>query len=1035
MTVSTSVSPVRGRIGRAFAAALLLLFPSLAGAQCKSAPDCTGRTCLFSSVDSWTSGAGCTAPPDSAGEDWVINAGATMLVDQATTISGRGSVFGTLTFDHDSAQRDPLGYRNLVVTTASGDDLACWSSGSIVLRASDRLRFDTRAGAGVFAYAQGCLLDLRGSTFPTSIAAVEAADDDDSPCGNATPVGREWTITPADGLEQAKVGRRVIFTSGPLLNRHFEIAAVSPLGLTLCSHLADGLSLGERLTPRVSGGSPPGPGTAGHHATPAITAGNDACTGPGVPHACCLGLLLGTCADGPDPRMGDTFEIVDDGTIDQSAGNLGWRFVDRGDNTTQCNGGGCSGSDPFPIVQYMNLSGFGAEGNNIGMSAANFSVRSADQFVPDFIGNNLHGFRSDYGVILRGIKNNLIAWNAFHDSEQPPGVSDNYCQLGVHQHKRIENGVVDTPAANVTIRNNVAWGTKECAFQVNDAGNFDFENWAGFQAHDIKVDDNLVFGGCVVGASRGCAAIELNSCRDCEVRRNVCYDMSNADHSSGHCIWLSGSATNDGSDVSYNWLTNGSGTGINCEDDRSGLVNYANCVHVGVTGNYISHFRVAGGRGGRWFGNVVKNFGLDNPSGGTGVDNPIRAHGTYVGIDEDVAAAPVCTSSADRCGRTGMAWYRGLGNNGRFDVVASDLIFGKQSENSGGQIRTAMDNSRFNGQAVADFSGTISHVTHDNRATGLFGTARTFDFSNVGPAAPVTWRISDLLAAYKRDDRMVDCTTAANVAERIGNAMSLLTGNPVEGGGAVLGVCTAIGTVTRPAAISWRNRAALDYALTPGTPEYTAGTNGTAMGARAFLFRPELIASNWAGVLPFGPLPAPFSTGTSNADADDDGVMDFLDTCPLAFNPSQFDLDADGFGNTCDCASADPAAWTLPGEATDLVLGDDPVAGGATTRLDWTAPATGGLAASMTYDVIRSTKASDFVTSATCLAAGVASTTAGETQVPLPGRAWFYVVRARDACGTGVPHVGSNGAVRPALDCPPAPGGPGDSQPGEKKKR
>jgi hypothetical protein len=431
---------------------------------------------------------------------------------------------------------------------------------------------------------------------------------------------------------------------------------------------------------------------------------------------------------------------------------------------------------------------------------------------------------------------------------------------------------------------------------------------------------------------------------------------------------------------------------------------------------------------------VVKNFGLDNPAGGTGVDNPIRAYGTYVGIDENVAAAPVCTGSADRCGRTGMAWYRGIGNNGRFDIVASDLIFGKQSENTGGQIRTAMDNSRFNGQAVADFNGTIAHVTHDNRATGVSGSARTFDFSNVGPATPVTWRISDLLAGYKRDDRLVDCTTAANVAERVGNAMSLLTGNPVEGGGAVLGVCTAIGTVTRPVSLSWQNRAALDYALVPGTPEYTAGTNGTAMGARAFLFRPELIASDWAGVLPFGPMPAPFSTGTSNADADNDGVMDFLDTCPADFNPSQFDLDADGSGNACDCAGADPTAWTLPGEATGLVLGDDPVAGGTTTRLDWTAPATGGLAASMTYDVIRSTKASDLVTSATCLAAGLASTTVSETQVPTPGTAWFYVVRARDACGAGVTHVGSNGAVRPARDCPPAAGGPGDSQPGEKRK-
>jgi hypothetical protein len=1006
------------------AAALLLLLPSLAWGQCRSASSCASGTCLFSTADSWTSGPACVAPPDTPTESWIVMAGHQMLVDAVSQTTGPGTVLGRLSFDTNDG--DERGYHNLVITAGAGDDLVCGPAGTIILRASDRLRFDTRTGPATIAHSQGCLMDFRGSALATTIAEVEATDDDDSPCGNATPVGREWTITPDSGIEAAKVGRRVIFTSGPLVSRQFEIVAVGPLSLTLCSHLADSRSLGERLTPRIPGGTPPGPGTAGHHATPAITAGNDACTGPGIPHACCLDLRLGTCEDGPDPAPGDTLTIVEDGTIDQAAGTNGWLFIDRGDGTTLCNGNACSGSDPFPMVQYMNLSGFGGGGNNTGVCAASFSVRSADQFVPDFIGNNLHGFKSDYGIILRGIKNNLIAWNAFHDSDQPPGLSDNYCQLGVHQMKLSENGVLDTPAANVTIRNNVAWGTKQCAIQIND-----FENGSEppsqFQAHDIRVDENLVFGGCAVGAGRTCDAIHLHSCRNCEVRRNVCYDMHSPDHSTGSCIRVGGSADNDGSDVSFNWLVNGSGTGIRCDDDLIPPNNVANCLHVGMTGNYISHFRNRGGRGGRWFGDVVKNYGLDNPSGGTGIDNPIRAYGTYIGLDEEVAAAPVCTASRDRCGRVGIAWFRGFGDYGQFDIIASDLIFGKASENATGLPRSAMDNNRFNGEAVADFNGTISHVTQDNRATGNFGFARTFDFSSLGPANPVTWTLSDVLAAYKRDDRLIDCTTAANVTEKIGNAYSLLTPNPVEGGGAVVGPCSSIGTVTRPSLFSWEDRSQLDYGLNPSSPEYSSGSNGTAMGARAFLFRPELISSAWAGSLPFGRWPLPFSTKTSNIDADDDGVMDFLDNCAGTFNPSQFDADEDGFGAVCDCASADPSAWSLPGQADNLTLDSDPLAGDGTARLTWT-PASGGRASATTYDVIRSTFAADFVSSGFCLASAIPATTAADDDVPDPGTASFYVVRARNVCGSGPSHFGSDGMARPARVCTPPTNG--DPHPG-----
>jgi hypothetical protein len=38
----------------------------------------------------------------------------------------------------------------------------------------------------------------------------------------------------------------------------------------------------------------------------------------------------------------------------------------------------------------------------------------------------------------------------------------------------------------------------------------------------------------------------------------------------------------------------------------------------------------------------------------------------------------------------------------------------------------------------------------------------------------------------------------------------------------------------------------------------------------------------------------------AQADADEDGVLDAEDNCPLAHNPAQADLDADGAGDACD---------------------------------------------------------------------------------------------------------------------------------------
>jgi len=131
------------------------------------------------------------------------------------------------------------------------------------------------------------------------------------------------------------------------------------------------------------------------------------------------------------------------------------------------------------------------------------------------------------------------------------------------------------------------------------------------------------------------------------------------------------------------------------------------------------------------------------------------------------------------------------------------------------------------------------------------------------------------------------------------------------------------------------------------------------------------------------------------------------------------DSDGDGVGDGCDCASGDPGVWDVPGEARALELSHAPVGAGGTTSLQWLAPATGGLPAAMSYDVIRTGTPSDYVAAGFCLESGDgADTAAVDTEVPAFGKYFFYIVRARNSCGAGVSHRNQAGTPLPARDCP-----------------
>lgn len=114
-------------------------------------------------------------------------------------------------------------------------------------------------------------------------------------------------------------------------------------------------------------------------------------------------------------------------------------------------------------------------------------------------------------------------------------------------------------------------------------------------------------------------------------------------------------------------------------------------------------------------------------------------------------------------------------------------------------------------------------------------------------------------------------------------------------------------------------------------------------------------------------------------------VLAWSDLCP--------DSDGDTFLDDEDCAPADPAAWSRPGEVT---LQFDP----DTTTLSWTPSASAGGSAQPVYDLLVSGSRSDFSSgSALCLLSDAASLTASDAEIPAPGLARYYLVRAENLCG------------------------------------
>ncbi|MCP3979759.1 MAG: hypothetical protein GY716_10595 [bacterium] len=130
------------------------------------------------------------------------------------------------------------------------------------------------------------------------------------------------------------------------------------------------------------------------------------------------------------------------------------------------------------------------------------------------------------------------------------------------------------------------------------------------------------------------------------------------------------------------------------------------------------------------------------------------------------------------------------------------------------------------------------------------------------------------------------------------------------------------------------------------------------------------------------------------------------------------DGDADGVLSSCDCDSGDADSWSIPGEASALLLSHSGGAGGTTT-LTWAPPDFLG-AAALTYDTLRTDRPDGFDPASGATVDVIEPGGSDEISVDGddPSFVFYYVIRPLNACGAGSTGCGrdSGGGLDSDLD-------------------
>jgi hypothetical protein len=139
-------------------------------------------------------------------------------------------------------------------------------------------------------------------------------------------------------------------------------------------------------------------------------------------------------------------------------------------------------------------------------------------------------------------------------------------------------------------------------------------------------------------------------------------------------------------------------------------------------------------------------------------------------------------------------------------------------------------------------------------------------------------------------------------------------------------------------------------------------------------------------------------------------VEDYLES---RYAPGARDEDGDSYADGEDCAAGDPGVFSEPAEVRDLGFRSDE------RTLVWQdAAASGG--PDTRHDVVRGLVGDLPVgaPSERCIASGIDAAEAVDEEQPDPASGFYYLVRARNTCGTGTYGTDSAGATRASTVCP-----------------
>jgi len=868
-------------VRRFLAAVILLLIPAMSwAATCTAVAACATTPCAYVTAGNWD----CGHVPDHATTDTaVIPTGYTVILSTDGQDNDGMTVNGTFLWDEVTTGRDADGFRTLTVT----GNIA--GSGIIRMRASDRLAFDTTASRRTITTTSGLLLDVQGEILETTIAAIVRANDSIPLCASVgDPAGLAYTITPAAYATRIKGAvanskRRVVFLSGKARNRHYEIRVLNGSPVTsfnVCTDLPDSDSGtattgGQRLTPHANR--------------------NSACTGAGAPIACCSGLNTGTCPDRPTsihsmptpsgntacstneapygcctgaaagnciealPAVGDKIAIVNDAWIFQSAGGNGWSIeggIAAGGNRTA----------NVPVFRGANL----ANADGIQVVAS-----SASTVVPPTEYTNFHDW---YAFVNPDgwryfVDDWAVRWNAIHDV-----VADSQQDT----QAAFATGNADGRApSRVEFTDNIFYRTQGVGPHFNEGG--------AIAAISNKFQRNIIWDTCLAGTTE-CGGLQADNV-EVDASDNLLFDIGNALQDKGFPLAAGGVRTA----IHHNWNVNSItalGPGGTSAERQA----------TGITHNYISNIRGAPTAGGRFYSNVIRNTWLRGGDFEDPIfDNPVVAFGNYAMLEDSVQASADCSASV--CGNYGFRFHStpGGGNDNKVAAVVRDNVI---DGIDGSTLSTCV---LFDGSACSaggdniDFNATVEHIT----CTGRGRTMRmTWNCATVDPSPDITTNFNDYIW-LDGNNAISYCTNTTGITDNMGVGYSLLTATTADSGGTQDAgeVCANFGTLSRPSSLLYKNRKQHDFNLLTGAPAIRAGASpaGSALGVRAFRFNYDYWDQTWGNLLTFdGEQPANVANGVSNADSDNDGVMDIHDNCRIAPNPSQYDSDGDGKGDDCD---------------------------------------------------------------------------------------------------------------------------------------